>query len=365
MVFALSMALRSKGLPFRFRKGNLQSFTFARSASVLPQSNSDKDDANNDKVEYDEELVKLIHAYPTKAKASPYDILNLNSHDNINKSMLKQRFFKLAKIYHPDSSSLDGHPLKKSRFQASDEVLTDEVKDERFKKVLAAYNLLRNPLSKRNYDQYHIGWDDNLGHVRTNPNMYDPNNEAYEQFVRRSRSFNSRRAEQAYETAYGFPGDKSWQATENGTFREEFQKNKRTILLSTLMFLTVYTALQMTHIYLYDDFIGGKYNESTSQSLRLHDKSQKDLMDAYSNFGLGDAKEDRINRFLWFRQLSLLLEMGDIHEIIAFFHKKGVVQRHKDGTQTISAFNYENSENVLALGIDEETNSISISSDDR
>lgn len=308
-------------------------------------------DSNPDKTsqDVDPQLAKLIHAYPKHDRATPYDIMNIKSHSNLSKAQLKQQFFTLAKIYHPDSSNCDGHPLQKSMFGASEDVLTDEVKEERFKKVLAAYNLLRNPLSKRNYDQYHVGWDDTAGSYfkSNNPNMYDPSNMAYDDFLKRSRSYTANKSgtwedhyKHGYESAYGFPGDKHWQASENGGFREEFEKNKKVFLFSTALFVTVYFALQLSHLYLYDDFIGGKANEALVQSAKMHDKSEKDLFDAYTNYGLGDTKQDRINRFLWWRKLTMLLEIGEINDILTYFKNKGVIHKNAgDNAHSIVEFN--------------------------
>lgn len=316
------------------------------------QNESNPDKSSQD---IDPEMVKLIHAYPTSPSATPYDVLNLKSHDDVNKSQLKQQFFKLAKIYHPDSSHCDGHPLKKSIFGSNEDVLSNSIKEERFKKVLAAYNLLRNPLSKRNYDQYHIGWNDpsNSYFRSNNPNMYDPSNMAYDDFMKRSRSYTANKSgtwedhyKHGYESAYGFPGDKYWQATETGGFKEEFEKNKKTFLLSTALFISVYFALQLSHLYLYDDFIGGRGKEAVIQSSKMHDKSEQDLFDAYTNYGLGDTKEDRINRFLWWRKLTMILEIGDITDILNYFKNKGVIHK-KDGDDFHSIMQYSDKHEII------------------
>lgn len=316
-------------------------------------------ESNPDKTsqDIDPELVKLIHAYPKSPKASPYDVLNLKSHGDLSKAQLKKQFFKLAKIYHPDSCNCDGHPLNKSMFSTNGDCLTNEVKEERFKMILAAYNLLRNPLSKRNYDQYHIGWNDssNSYFKSNNPNMYDPSNMAYDDFMKRSRSYTANKSgtwedhyKHGYESAYGFSGDKYWQATESGGFREEFEKNKKTFLLSTALFISVYFALQLSHLYLYDDFIGGKHHEAAVQLSNMHDKSEQDLFDAYTNYGLGDTKQDRINRFLWWRKLSMILEIGEINDILNYFKSKGVIHQ-KDGEESHSIREYNDKHEIKIL----------------
>lgn len=307
---------------------------------------------------HDKELLKLLHSYPTRHNPSPYEVLDISPDASLANGQLKRKFFGLAKIYHPDSVGAEGYPLTKSTFfdiNSESSKLTKEIKDERFKKVLAAYNLLRNPISKRNYDQYHVGWEDGIN-LKTNPNMYDPQKATYDEFVRRSRRANTS-GFTSYETgtwedkyraghgsAYGFANDGAWTAEPSGDFKEEFKKNRKTILLSTILFIGVYFAIQMTHLYLYDDFVGGKYNESLYASATMHEKSERDLFDAYTNYGFGESKDDRINRFLWWRKFTTLLSLGDVTEILDHLHARGAINHNEDGHRLKA---YDNVETVV------------------
>lgn len=298
----------------------------------------------------DQSILDLIHAYPSSPNASPYEVMNIPVSDknSISGPELKKRFFQLAKIYHPDSSSAHGYPLDKGRNTTA--TLTDKTKDDRFKKILSAYNLLKNPIAKANYDKYNIGWNDSTN-LRTNPNMYSPSSSEYRNFSG-SHFYRSNftsyetgtwedRYKYGYESAYGFHKDNSWSSSKTGDLKEEFLKNKKTIFLSFLLTISVYGALQLSHLYLYDDLVGEHYNESLSaSSINVHEKSEDDLFHAYTNYGLGDSKEDRINRFLWWRKLTMAFRLADVKEVLDNFYKRGVIENSEDSAK-LRQFEYE------------------------
>lgn len=302
--------------------------------------------------EIDHSTLSLIHSYPTASKPTPYEVLNIPASDkhSISKKELKQLFFKLAKIYHPDSSHAYGYPIDKT----SDKLLDQATKDERFKKILSAYNLLKNPISKSNYDKYNIGWSDGTN-LRTNPNMYNPSSNEYRNFYRSNASgpyyktsFTGYetgtwedRYQYGYDRAYGFESDKSWTSSQTGDFKEEFLKNKKTIFLSLFLMFSVYGMLQLSHLYLYDDLIGENYNTSLSASnVDVHEKSEQDLFHAYTNYGFGDSKQDRIERFLWWRQLTMTFNLTDVKEVLENFYKRGIVDQSIEDASKLKRFEY-------------------------
>lgn len=300
---------------------------------------------NSDPSEMDKEILRLIHEYPESIHATPYEVLNLPRGTDMKPSALKKRFFQLAKIYHPDSTCAHGYPLS----QHAPEMLNAETKDDRFKKILAAYTLLKNPISKANYDKFDIGWNDGTN-LRTSPNMYNPGSPMYHNFNRSQKSnFTSYetgtwedRYRHGYENAYGFSADRSWNSSKTGDFKEEFAKNRNTILLSVALMFVVYGALQMTHLYLYDDLLGEHYNKSTSsENVSIHEKSEDDLFHAYTNYGLGDTKQDRINRFLWWRKLTMTFNLAEVREVLDHFYKKGIVESSTEEEAKLKKFNSE------------------------
>lgn len=303
---------------------------------------------SNKKIEIDDKILKLIGSYPKHPNATPYDILNINKNDKLNSKQLKKIFFNLAKIYHPDSNFAVGYPLSCDQFFNDNEnLLNNKIKDERFKTILSAYNLLKNPITKSNYDKYNIGWMDNTN-LRTNPNMYNPSSPEYwNQNYHNKTNFTSYetgtwedRYRYGHETAYGFSNDKTWSSSKTGSFKEEVLKNKKTIGLSILFTFTVYSLLQFSHIYFYDDLIGEDYQENFSPS--MHDKSEDDLFHAYTNYGLGNSKQDRINRFLWWRKFSMAFSLAEVKEVLDHFYKRGVIDASIEEEQRLKQFERSN-----------------------
>lgn len=283
-------------------------------------------DANEASDPVDPEIAKLIKAYPSNPNASPYEVMNIDisKEKTITSKELKRQFFKLAKIYHPDTKSHSD--LKKN----------DE-NDERFKKILAAYNLLKNPITKSNYDQYKIGWNDNVN-LRTSPNMYSPGSRAYNNFTSNAHyrshftSYETGTWEDKYRgeygSSYGYYKDSNWSSSKHGDFKEEFKNNKKSILLSMVLTVSIYTALQLSLTYLYED---DHFNDSISSIVvDAHERSEEDLFHAYTNYGLGDSKQDRINRFLWWRELTMAFSLADVREVLDHFYKRGVIERLED-----------------------------------
>lgn len=276
---------------------------------------------------HDKLLMELLYSYPEKADgASPYEIMGFKNRD-VTTATLKKRFHQLARIYHPDSTTLDGCALCKRRFFTINEeeregtsCLTAEVKATRFKKILAAYTLLKNPLSRSNFDDFQVGWNDNseIFHRSANPNYHSPYDSYYQNMHPQYQRWNNRTGtwEDHWQrtASYEFTGDKNWQ--EGGeTFSEQMYNNRKNIFISVTLFIAVYAALQATHAYMVDEYMGEDYPQTYSSD-EVHEKCKKDLIDAHANFGLGLTKEDRINRFLWFRDISMALGLRDWNEVI-------------------------------------------------
>ncbi|QPG73071.1 hypothetical protein FOA43_000376 [Brettanomyces nanus] len=288
------------------------------------------------------ELIELLHSYPVEHGSSPYVVMGFKSEREFQLGSLKKRFHQLAKIYHPDSSAFDGCSLSKHKFfttngerKSEESKLTDPVKEKRFKRILSAYTLLRNPLMRSNYDNYQIGWEDNsqLLHRSPDPNFHSPNSAFYQHMhhQRYNSHGNTGTWEDYWDTrgaTYGFQGDKTWQA-EGETFYEQFYNNRKNIFISMTLFVAAYAALQATHLYLFEDYIGQNSSE-TFASEELQEKSEKDLADAHINFGLGLTKDDRINRFLWFRKISTLLSLGDLNEIMEHLRDQRLLIRDEE-----------------------------------
>ncbi|KAH3668266.1 hypothetical protein OGAPHI_002020 [Ogataea philodendri] len=231
---------------------------------------------------------KLLKLYPSAKNATPYQILGMKE-ENCMPDKLKRRFYELAKVYHPDSSV---------------DVLTSEVRERRFKRILAAYTLLKNPQTRRNYDSYGIGWEDN------SQSFYRPKTapQSAPYHATEYGTWEDKWYSHRHGYGYGYHSDGDWKDMgPDASNMETFARNRRTILFTLMTMTGIYTALQFAHIIFYDDYIGGVYHESLMARIRMTEKSHHDLMDAKANYGYGDGKQERIERFLWFRQLTWLL----------------------------------------------------------
>ncbi|MCJ1471623.1 hypothetical protein MMC13_000263 [Lambiella insularis] len=79
---------------------------------------------------------------------TPYQIFRLKK----GAPYSKKRYYELAKIYHPDKhASGDDSP--------SPDIISQAVKLERYRLVVAANDILSNPVKRRAYDAYGAGWD--------------------------------------------------------------------------------------------------------------------------------------------------------------------------------------------------------------
>uniref|UniRef100_V5EPQ9 J domain-containing protein n=1 Tax=Kalmanozyma brasiliensis (strain GHG001) TaxID=1365824 RepID=V5EPQ9_KALBG len=83
-------------------------------------------------------------SYPTHANPTPYDIFHFPSR-TVTPSEVKARYYDLVRVCHPDRHTASS---SKSKTQV----------EEEFKCIVSAYNLLKNPRAKQNYDRAGLGW---------------------------------------------------------------------------------------------------------------------------------------------------------------------------------------------------------------
>lgn len=84
-------------------------------------------------------------SWPTGASFTPYDLFKLDREAPYSKT----RFYELVKIYHPDRPC-NGHPLCRD--------ISPEVRLKRYHLVVAANEILSDPVKRATYDQYGTGW---------------------------------------------------------------------------------------------------------------------------------------------------------------------------------------------------------------
>ena len=82
--------------------------------------------------------------WPTQSRCTPYEILEQSRHGPYN----KRRFHELVMVYHPDRW-LHGtyHGIPKA------------TRVERYRMIVAANAILSDPIKRRAYDTYGVGWE--------------------------------------------------------------------------------------------------------------------------------------------------------------------------------------------------------------
>lgn len=81
--------------------------------------------------------------WPSGSNPTPYQIFD----QKINTPYSKARFYELVKIYHPDRHR-----------QIPGDTLKDDVRLERYRLIVAANEILSDPVKRRSYDLYGAGW---------------------------------------------------------------------------------------------------------------------------------------------------------------------------------------------------------------
>ena len=84
---------------------------------------------------------------PATAIPTPYQIFHLDK----NAIYSKQRFYELVKVYHPDRHLSEPSPSEITS-------LSSEVRIERYRLIVAANDILSDPVKRSAYDRYGSGW---------------------------------------------------------------------------------------------------------------------------------------------------------------------------------------------------------------
>ncbi|VVT56958.1 uncharacterized protein SAPINGB_P005445 [Magnusiomyces paraingens] len=218
-------------------------------------------------------------SWPTVQHPTPYEIFHISQGTKIDKKFIKKTFHKFAKIYHPDAT-LASDGLHDS--------LTPELKEDRFKKIVAAYDILKDDAKRRDFDLFNKGWEDSPR--SRSKNVYGRD------FSRATR----------YKTNITYEDD-SWAAFHND-YRQHMQQqdpayqksqweaHKKMVLYLLIGSLAV-GAIQFS-------FLMNHATNAVEVRKETSRKTFHDLSLALTNYGFGFSKEERINRFLAHRETS-------------------------------------------------------------
>ena len=89
-------------------------------------------------------------SWPATTPFTPYDIFKQKPDAPYSKA----RYYELVKVYHPDRPCND-HPLCKD--------ITQEVRMHRYHLVVAAHEILSDPMKRAAFDQFGVGWSYRTG----------------------------------------------------------------------------------------------------------------------------------------------------------------------------------------------------------
>lgn len=216
-----------------------------------------------------------LPSWPTAKHPTPYEIFH-TSKETIDCKAVRTHFYTLAKVYHPDSL----HDALG---------LTPELKEERFKQIVAAYDILRDEKKRKDYDLFSKGWE------------YGDKNAARKNFY--GRDF-SRAAK--YRTDGGFHASnprtgsawddfhqdyKDYQKQQDPQYQKEsWENHKRMVVFVTAGCLLV-GAIQVK-------FLMHNASKDIEARNRLSTQVRHTVYMANNNYGMGFDKGDRIQRFL-------------------------------------------------------------------
>lgn len=212
--------------------------------------------------------------WPVGEHPTPYDIFNTTK-DALDKKAVRTHFYTLAKIYHPDSIIVVNAGL------------TPELKAERFKKIVAAYDILRDEEKRKDYDVSSKGWDYADASLKKKSNFYGRD---FGKAAQYSTKTNTGTAWDDYHQDY-----KDYQKQQDPEYQKEaWERHKKMVVVITIGSLLV-GAFQLKFLL----HSAGKDIEGRN---RLSSEARKTVYLANNNYGMGVDKSDRIQRFLAHRE---------------------------------------------------------------
>ncbi|KAF8461052.1 hypothetical protein BDZ91DRAFT_385540 [Kalaharituber pfeilii] len=225
------------------------------------------------------------YIWPTHANPTPYQILGCAKGDPYS----KRRYYDLCKLYHPDRYCSGKH--------APD--LPDHVRNDRFKLIVAANEILSDPHKRWAYDRYGAGWNGQAGITRdgiyrhaSNPPFGDAGKEDTRPWWRRV-DWSGR------EGHYDPHRNATWEDWERYyAWRDGKQQNQQPLFMSNLAFISLLfmtvslgSILSINHAQAH----GKLY---LAERDKLHDRISKDLERRKREaVELGD-KDERVRNFL-------------------------------------------------------------------
>jgi curved DNA-binding protein CbpA len=212
--------------------------------------------------------------WPTSTHPSPYDIFNTTK-ETFDAKVVRNHFYTLAKIYHPDSLvKLDN--------------LTSELKADRFKKIVAAYDILKDDKKRREYDLFKTGWQfgDEAVKKRNFTGRDFSRAARYKPYRPGATNSEPKTSWDDYHQDY-----REYQKQQDPEYQKQaWEQHKKMVCLVALGSFVV-GAIQFK-------FLMNSARKDIEGRNKLSSKAQERVYLASINYGMGDHKEARIKRFL-------------------------------------------------------------------
>lgn len=234
----------------------------------------------------------LFH-WPKIQYPTPYEIFRISKSSEIDKKVLKQYFHQLAKIYHPDSL------LSKSTLSATDTSafsnLTPQLREERFKLIVTAYNILKDDSKRRDFDLYNKGWDTSKR----------PSTNYYGRDFTKCTKFKTKYANDTSDPWASYHSEyRNHMRNQDPEYqRQQWEKHKKMVYILALGSFGI-AALQFIYVFHFAEADIAERNKHSQ-------KAYHNVYLALTNYGFGYGKKDRIDRFLAHREDSLYNNMDE------------------------------------------------------
>lgn len=222
-------------------------------------------------------------------KMTPYEVLGVSQRD-FDEKLVKKQYYKLCKEYHPDLKQEDDKEESNS--------------SKKFHMIKDAYFLLKDPLLKKQYDSFGLGWNHgSTAGTNTNNSEDIMSESAFRDYMNAS-SFYERA------TYHHSSRNKTNFSSHNiHHFKNGSLLSGRTFSKWELFGWAILIAYFVRLFF----FIGAiDYAASTDETINVKDADWQflmrlDLLNAYTNHGLSMQDPwNRIRRFLFFRSFENL-----------------------------------------------------------
>lgn len=229
-------------------------------------------------------LAREVPFWPTSSLPTPYEILGLTQSEGRDPKLLKRKYRELCKIYHPDISGA------KTFYDLKGKIIEKKDKENRFKQINNAYNLLRDPSKRELYDRFRTGWTTSDAPYKS---PFGPGS-VYQHATR----YNTR-DEQFWDAGTWEDYRRQKQREdEDPVFKSELAKKNRDVLIMCAGLAAFVMCVQMANAL---DHLSAEHELIEKGNYEAHNS----LLLAYLNHGLGLDKWSRINHFMWARRYGL------------------------------------------------------------